>query len=114
MIFILTGITYHRAEKEMPCDACEMFWSKERPINYKGIDFSDILLFYKAKHGKIREGERYLQLAFVDEWGEQHEFKALESMHKFLFRMSLYDGFMMDAMIEYRRLKRIEKSAQIV
>lgn len=106
MNLILAEYTYQTATDTFDCEASQLFWSMARPIDYKGIEFSDVLLFYKAKSGKVKQGERYLQLLFVDSEGEQMEFNAIPAMHKFLFRMGFYPDFMQSAIVAFRTAKR--------
>jgi hypothetical protein len=106
MNLTLTELKYHTATEDMTCEACQIFWSIPKP-DYTGIDFSDVLLFFRARFGKIRKGERYLELIFVDD-EELFTMNVLDSMHRFLFRMSFYPDVIQDAMIAYRNAKRLQ------
>lgn len=108
MRLTLVEHSYQTATSEIRCDASQMFWSLKRPLDYSVIEFSDVHLFFKARFGKVRAGDKYLLLVFADQYGEQLEFKVIPEMHKFMFRMCFYPEFMMDAMLTYRKEKRIE------
>jgi hypothetical protein len=116
MNFQLIQHSYKIAETEFDCEACQMFWAmrEAQTMDYRGIGMKDILLFYKSKSGKVKAGQRYLLLVFVNEWGEPLEFRALETMHRFIFSMGFYPEYMLEPMIAYRRQKRIEKADKLV
>jgi predicted nucleotidyltransferase len=107
MKLTLSELKYHTATEDMTCDACQMFWSIPKP-DYKGIEFSDVLLFFRARYGRIRTGERYLELLFVDDEDELFSMNVLEAMHKFMFRMSFYPEIMLTPMLEYRKQKKLQ------
>jgi hypothetical protein len=103
MNLILAEYTYQTATETFDCEACKMFWSIAKP-DYKGIEFSDILLFYKAKSGKVKQGQRYLQLTFLERDTEELlEINVHPAMHKFMYKMGFYPDFMQDALLEYKR-----------
>lgn len=110
MSLILTEIKRLTAEEEIKCEASEIYWSLPRPLDYTFATLADAILLFQGRFGKIRTGDKYLKMLFVDEDGEQFEFNCLESINKLNFRNSYYPDIIQEALIEYRKNYRIKQT----